>query len=374
MIEIFLKNNYYFIVQNYIINFIINEPDNYFNNFLSAFLDKIKTKFRVLENLNEDNKNQESIKIKNYLGKCLNEKLNSFYKNNIELLGYEKPKDSKDDNPIIFDKIDIKYEEDENLENIIVNSNSLIFKKIKMKVWEKPKEKILIEFDFDDNKKNNLNLKKMQTFVKKIQCQSSSIKSDKNDKIFNYFQEKIKDNLLEYVETNQGKFLNEIKFNYNNNYSKNNNKFSDKNKIEKIIMNKYLESYFKNLVENSLNDINKQENKQMIKLYNLNIILTGKSGVGKSTLINCLLKGDMVKEGIGNVVTLEIECIKNNNIDFLNLIDSRGYELEEKFDPNRIKDDIIKFISDQQNSKELNKYVHCIWYCVSNCNYLDEEK
>ena len=286
MIEIFLKNNYYFIVQNYIINFIINEPDNYFNNFLSAFLDKIKTKFRVLENLNEDNKNQESIKIKNYLGKCLNEKLNSFYKNNIELLGYEKPKDSKDDNPIIFDKIDIKYEEDENLENIIVNSNSLIFKKIKMKVWEKPKEKILIEFDFDDNKKNNLNLKKMQTFVKKIQCQSSSIKSDKNDKIFNYFQEKIKDNLLEYVETNQGKFLNEIKFNYNNNYSKNNNKFSDKNKIEKIIMNKYLESYFKNLVENSLNDINKQENKQMIKLYNLNIILTGKSGVGNSTLIN----------------------------------------------------------------------------------------
>jgi len=372
MIEIFLKNNYYFIVQNYIINFIINEPDNYFNNFLSAFLDKIKTKFRVLENLNEDNKNQESIKIKNYLGKCLNEKLNSFYKNNIELLGYEKPKDSKDDNPIIFDKIDIKYEEDENLENIIVNSNSLIFKKIKIRVWKKPKEKILIEFDFDDNKKNNLNLKKMQTFVKKIQCQSSSIKSDKNDNIFNYFQEKIKDNLLEYVETNQGKFLNEIKFNYNNNYSKNNNKFSDKNKIEKIIMNKYLESYFKNLVENSLNDINKQENKQMIKLYNLNIILTGKSGVGKSTLINCLLKGDMVKEDIGNVVTLETEWIKNNNIDFLTLIDSRGYELEEKFDPNRIKDDIIKFISDQQNSKELNKYVHCIWYCVSNCNYLDE--
>ena len=374
IIEIFLKNNYYFLVQNYIINFLVNKSNIHLNNFLSLFLDKLKSNFHALENLNKNNNNDESVKIRKYLEKCLKEKLNSFYKNNIELLNYEELKDSKeDDNQIIFDKNEIKYEDDENLEKIISNSDSLIFKKFKIQVNDKPENNMYIEFDFNDHKSNILKQKKLQTFVKKIQSQNSSLPSDDQDKIFNYLKKKIKNNLLEYIKSNQGKFFNELIFQYNNNFNKkNNNKFLDNDKIENIIINNSSEQYFQNQVQNSLNDIPNKDNQQLIKLNQLTLILEGKSGVGKSTLINSLLREDITKTGVGNVVTLQIESFKNDKVPFLNLIDSRGYELKQEFNPNKIKDDIIKYISGQQNSNEINEFVHCIWYCVSNCNSLDK--
>ena len=374
ILEIFLKNNYYFIVQNYIINFIVNKSNTHLNNFLSLFLDKLKSNFQALENLNKNNNNDKSVKIRKYLEKCLKEKINSFYKNNVELLNYEGPKDSKDDdNLIIFDKNEIQYEKDENLENLIKNSDSLIFNKIKAQVNNKPENNIYIQFDFDDHKTNILNQKKLQSFVKNIQSQNSFLSLDNKDKIFNYLQKIIKNNLLEYIKSNQGKFLNEMKFNYNNNYSKQSNKFLDNDKIENIIENKSQEPFFKNLVQNSLNEIPKSNDKQLKKLNQLTLILTGKSGVGKSTLIKVLFRGEIkIKTGVGNVVNLETESFKNNNAPFFNLIDSRGYELNQEYNPNKIKDDIIKFISAQQNSNEINKFVHCIWYCVSNCNSLDK--
>ena len=114
---------------------------------------------------------------------------------------------------------------------------------------------------------------------------------DNKDKIFNYLQKIIKNNLLEYIKANQGKFLNEMKFNFNNNYSKQSNKFLDNDKIENIIENKSQEPFFKNLVQNSLNEIPKSNDKQSKKLNQLTLILTGKSGVGKSTLIKVLFRG-----------------------------------------------------------------------------------
>lgn len=131
----------------------------------------------------------------------------------------------------------------------------------------------------------------MKSFVKNIQSQNSFLSLDNKDKIFNYLQKIIKNNLLEYIKANQGKFLNEMKFNFNNNYSKQSNKFLDNDKIENIIENKSQEPFFKNLVQNSLNEIPKSNDKQSKKLNQLTLILTGKSGVGKSTLIKVLFRG-----------------------------------------------------------------------------------
>ena len=61
--RIFLKENYYFIAQNYIINFIINESQNYFINFFSLFFDELCGIIRTLLDINNNN-NQYCILIR----------------------------------------------------------------------------------------------------------------------------------------------------------------------------------------------------------------------------------------------------------------------------------------------------------------------
>ena len=72
--------------------------------------------------------------------------------------------------------------------------------------------------------------------------------------------------------------------------------------------------------------------------------MEGKKGVGKSTLINCLLKEYKAKEGEYSVTTLCTGTYNSKNIPFLSLIDTRGYELNEKYNPDEIKKEVLKTI------------------------------
>ena len=47
-------------------------------------------------------------------------------------------------------------------------------------------------------------------------------------------------------------------------------------------------------------------NDRIRNLYTLNIIIIGKSGVGKSSLINSLFRGNFAETGLGRPVTSEI--------------------------------------------------------------------
>ena len=57
------------------------------------------------------------------------------------------------------------------------------------------------------------------------------------------------------------------------------------------------------------------------KLGNINILICGKTGVGKSTLINAVFGGEYAKVGQGKPVTQNIEKIHKNDSP-LNLYDS----------------------------------------------------
>jgi len=62
-------------------------------------------------------------------------------------------------------------------------------------------------------------------------------------------------------------------------------------------------------------------------------MLVGKSGVGKSTLINGVLKlekGEKAKTGTGQFITIKYEPYKSDSVPFLRLIDTRGIELNKK--------------------------------------------
>lgn len=104
-------------------------------------------------------------------------------------------------------------------------------------------------------------------------------------------------------------------------------------------------------------------NDKIKNLKTLNIIVVGKSGVGKSTLINSLFKGNFAETGLGRPVTSEIR--KKIKKDYpLAIYDTPGFELSSN-QQNMVKDEILDIISKGYASKDINDAIHCIWYCIN---------
>lgn len=61
-------------------------------------------------------------------------------------------------------------------------------------------------------------------------------------------------------------------------------------------------------------------------LHTLNIIVAGKTGVGKSTLINAVFKDKLAETGMGKPVTTHMRKITKKGVP-LAIFDTRGFEL-----------------------------------------------
>lgn len=104
-------------------------------------------------------------------------------------------------------------------------------------------------------------------------------------------------------------------------------------------------------------------NEKIQNLNKLNIIVAGKTGVGKSTLINAVFKDNLAETGIGRPVTNHMRRITKKDIP-LAIYDTRGFELGKD-----VQDDVKKEVFDTINkglsTKDINEAIHCIWYCIN---------
>lgn len=91
------------------------------------------------------------------------------------------------------------------------------------------------------------------------------------------------------------------------------------------------------------------------------VLIAGRSGVGKSTLINAVFQGQLAETGHGRPVTQEIREYTKPGMPIA-LIDSRGLELEKYAETLK---QLEALIIERQRSPDPNRHVHVAWVCVS---------
>lgn len=143
-----------------------------------------------------------------------------------------------------------------------------------------------------------------------------------------------------------------------------NKKFNYLNIVKNNLIAKNANSICYNKIVDEINLIKQKENLFPIKYFT--VLLLGKAGVGKSTLINGLTK--LRKEAPnakGYPVTMQYYIYQTKFTNFIKFIDSKGIELEGHRAIGNLKNEYSKIIRKQLNSKDNNDYIRCIWYCIT---------
>lgn len=92
-----------------------------------------------------------------------------------------------------------------------------------------------------------------------------------------------------------------------------------------------------------------------------NILVLGKTGVGKSTLINSIFGEDLAKTGVGKPCTEGIKEYSKEDFP-IHLVDTKGLELENY---EIIREDLLKEIKTRKHSTDPTTHIHIAWYCIS---------
>ena len=395
--EIFFKKNFYYISQKYIINnLILYYCKDYLNEFQKQFND-------IIVNLINQNENSE---INKYIAICFGAKLKKFGEKmnvNFETEKYEKyigllKEDSL--NPYLKNEkliIEIENEGDNSFDINYEEGEELDFDNIEEKIEVIVYDYLSKTFKFKNDwkylkKESSQNLINFLINFKFIDTSNNYFKRNNffNNALLNSLKGYEKNNLELYLNNNLKQFLYDI----DNNIKNINNRYELINNNEKIIKeiltNEGIEKILLYKIKREFEGFEKDN--QFKKIDYLTIIITGRTGVGKSSLINALLKENLAFENMKEIGTTKPTKYENKKVPFLKLIDTRGIEMKEEHRVNNISEEIIKIVNnpneldkykEQKNDNlnfinsqkgiNYNDYVQCVWYCVTGSSLEPEE-
>lgn len=144
-----------------------------------------------------------------------------------------------------------------------------------------------------------------------------------------------------------------------------------------------LEDY-KNKTELLIDETTKEYSRIIENTKKCNILVIGKTGVGKSTIVNAVFRDELARTDVGRAVTQNITQYSKERCP-ISVYDSVGLEITARYDISnvpipvgdiqKVKDDISALIEERQTSIE--ERIHLIWYCVNNLSnrieFVEEE-
>lgn len=99
-------------------------------------------------------------------------------------------------------------------------------------------------------------------------------------------------------------------------------------------------------------------------LTTLNVVVIGKTGVGKSTLINSVFGENVAEVGLGRPVTQSIRKLEKEGTP-LAIYDTPGLELQGDHSAENLLEQVTKLVNEGIQSEDVNQAIHCIWYCIN---------
>ncbi|WP_227499940.1 GTPase domain-containing protein [Synechococcus sp. PCC 7335] len=93
----------------------------------------------------------------------------------------------------------------------------------------------------------------------------------------------------------------------------------------------------------------------------VNVLIAGRTGVGKSTLINSVFQGNFATTGQGRPVTQNTREIKKEGIP-LSIFDTRGLEMA---DFSETLDALKSLINQRSRNTDSNQHIHVAWICIA---------
>ena len=148
------------------------------------------------------------------------------------------------------------------------------------------------------------------------------------------------------------------------------------NEFNTIIDSIYTQENFQNLLEKKIKSSILNLNFHQ-ESTTFNILILGPAGVGKSTLINSILKLDKNEEaptGIGKTKTIgEPKSYESPKMKGLKLYDSQGID-KAKYGIKEMLNSAKNLINSMADKDNINNFIHCIWYCVTGVRFEDVER